>query len=82
MSDLSYSAMLRNLAADYYYQRLSRDDYRAQRRQLLQKIDEEFNGQKNFNMEDEAEPALQDDDADQSIFMKTIAFFKNRDLDD
>ena len=80
MSDLSYSAMLRNLSADYYYQRISKQEYRFQRRQILEKIDEEFNGRKNISMEDEAD--VFEDDTDQSLFMKTIAFFKNKDLDD
>ena len=79
MNDLSYAAMLRNLSSDYYYQRISKQDYRLQRRQILEKIDEEFNGKKNIMIEEQQTPESADDD--QSIFMKTIAFFRNKDLE-
>jgi len=79
MSDLSYSSMLRNLSSDYYYRRISREEYRAQRREILDKIDEEFNGRKLVEEEDVDQAGEQ---TDQSIFMKTIAFFRNKDLED
>jgi len=79
MSDLSYSSMLRNLSSDYYYHRISREEYRAQRREILDKIDEEFNGRKLVEEEDVDQAGEQND---QSIFMKTIAFFRNKDLED
>jgi hypothetical protein len=79
VSDLSYSSLLRNLSADHYYRRITREEYRSQRRQILDRIDEEFNGRKPLVADDEDQASEQ---ADQSIFMKTIAFFKNKDLDD
>ena len=75
MSDLSYSAMLRDLSKNYYQNHIGFEDYRAQRKSVLDKIDEEFNGRK--TIEESA-----DTSNDSSIFMKTIAFFKNSDIDD
>lgn len=80
MSDLSYSALIRNLSNDYYYRRIAKPEYRQQRRQLLMRIDEEYNGRNDANLE-----ALEQQDnpvQDQSMLMKTIAFFKNKDLDE
>ncbi len=71
MSDLSYSAMLRDLSKNYYQNHIAFDDYRSQRKAILDKIDEEFNGRK--------QNETQSDKNDESIFMKTIAFFKNND---
>ncbi len=81
MSDLSYSAMLRSLSADHYYQRITREEYRQQRRQILDRIDEEFNGRRQRGEIEEMEDEMQQG-TDQSILMKTIAFFKNKDLDE
>ncbi len=75
MSELSYSAMLRELSKNYYQHHIGFDEYRAQRKSVLDKIDEEFNGRKS-NEESNAKAN------DSSIFMKTIAFFKNSDIDD
>ncbi|HEY9052477.1 MAG TPA: hypothetical protein VIQ03_13080 [Gammaproteobacteria bacterium] len=75
MNDLSYSTMVRNLSRDYYNQIISKEDYRNQRRILLDKIDEEYNGRKIIK------PEQEDNENDQSFFMKTVAFFKNKDLD-
>ena len=75
MSDLSYSAKLRDLSKDYYQNHINFESYRAQRKIIIDKIDEEFNGRKLTTNEIE--------DADQSsIFMKTIAFFKNSDINE
>lgn len=75
MNDLSYSAMVRNLCSDYYNLKITKNDYRNQRKMLLDKIDEEYNGRK-------MKPSTEDNkDSDQSIFVKTIAFFKNKDID-
>lgn len=71
MSDLSYSAMLRDLSRDYYQNHIGYEDYRTQRKALLDKIDIEFNGFR----QSESESAGNDE----SILMKTIAFFKNND---
>ncbi len=75
MSDISYSKALRNLSKDYYQNHLGFEDYRAQRKTVLDMIDEEFNGRK---MNDEEEAKIEGS----SILMKTIAFFKNNDIVD
>ena len=80
MSDLSYSALIRDLSKHYYYRQIARQDYRHQRRELLERIDEEYNGRNNSNIEDLEQPATQQHD--QSMLMKTIAFFKNKDVDE
>jgi len=74
MSDISYSAKLRELSKDYYQNHIQLSEYRLQRKIILDKIDEEFNGQKTVAPENEVVD-------DQSIFMSTIAFFKNNDVD-
>ncbi len=77
MSDISYSAKLRDLSKEYYQNHIRLDEYRIQRKIILDKIDEEFNGRKVEEVQEESV------DADQSsVFMKTIAFFKNSDVDD
>ena len=70
MSDTNLSAMLRNLSREYYQNRISFEDYRAQRKILLDKIDEEFNGQ-------HAAETQADNSATSSIFTRVIKFFKN-----
>ena len=75
MNDLSYSKMVRDLSRDYYNQIITKEDYRDQRRILLDKIDEEYNGRKI------TQPEQESNETDESFFMKTIAFFKNKDLD-
>jgi hypothetical protein len=74
MSDISYSAKLRELSKDYYQNHIQLSEYRLQRKIILDKIDEEFNGQKTAAPENEVVD-------DQSMFMSTIAFFKNNDVD-
>jgi len=76
MGDISYSAKLRDLSKDYYQNHIRFDEYRLQRKILIDKIDEEFNGRK---IEDNAEQPTGDSS---SVFMKTIAFFKNSDVDE
>lgn len=44
MSDSSYSEILRDLSRSYYNRSLSREDYRARRRQILDAIDQQYNG--------------------------------------
>ena len=77
MSDFNYSVVLRDLAEEYYSQRISKEEYRAQRTQLLDKIDAEYNGRK-F-----AKPEADNDatEMDETFFMKTVAFFKNKNVD-
>lgn len=76
MSENSFSLMLRNLSNDYYHNHISFEDYRIQRKIILDKIDEEFNG---------TQPVMikQADNCEQetSIFMQTISFMKNSDVD-
>lgn len=81
MSDISYSAKLRELSKDYYQNHIRFDEYRSQRKLIIDKIDEEFNARKTNDSEKQPET---DESADQesSVFMKTIAFFKNNDVDE
>ena len=71
MNDLSYSESLRELSKDYYQHHISVEEYRSNRKLILDKIDEEFNGVK--------PEVTSTDNQDTSLFMKTIAFFKNTD---
>ncbi len=80
MSDMSYSALIRELARQYYNQQLERNAYRQQRRELLERIDSEYNDQQ---MSDpELLEQSEERQTDQSMLMRTIAFFKNRDVDE
>jgi hypothetical protein len=47
MSELNYSTQLRELVTDYLDHRVSRVEYLASRRVLLDRIDREFNGEEN-----------------------------------
>lgn len=74
MSETSFSAMLRSLSKEYYQSHIGFEEYRAQRKNILDKIDEEINGRKATDPQiDEAE--------DSSRTMNTIAFFKSTDID-
>ena len=74
MTDISYSEKLRKLSKEYYQNHIGFDDYRTQRKMVLDMIDEEFNGHRlSDNPMDKTEES--------SILMKTIAFFKNSDVD-
>ena len=75
MSELSYSARLRDLSKDYYQSHLGFEDYRRLRKEVLDKIDEEFNGRR--TVAEQAENQAENS----SVLMKTIAFFKNNDID-
>lgn len=74
MSETSFSLMLRNLANEYYNNHISFGDYRTQRKIILDKIDENFNG---------SLPTETGSDVNEStsIFMQTISFFNNTDVD-
>lgn len=74
MSNSSYSVMLRNLSKEYYQNHIGFDEYRAQRKMILDKIDDEFNGKQSSVMPEE-------DNDESSMIMKTVAFFKNTDVD-
>jgi hypothetical protein len=79
MSDISYSARLRDLSKEYYQNHIRLDEYRAQRKIVIDKIDIEFNGAKIGEAADESSAENHDQS---SVFMKTIAFFKNNDVDE
>jgi hypothetical protein len=77
MTDINHSELIRNLSSDYYNNKLSKTDYRQQRKIILDKIDAEYNGRKSAAVSDDPNVSH---DQDQSMFMRTIAFFKNKDL--
>lgn len=74
MSEASYSLILRNLSSDYYHNHIGFDEYRTQRKIVLDKIDKELNGIEaaDHEVEDNQVPP---------IFMQTIGFFKNTDIE-
>lgn len=83
MSDISYSAKLRELSKDYYQNHIRLDEYRSQRKLIIDTIDEEFNGRRIEGNPLDTNVTYTDQSADDSsVFMKTIAFFKNSDVDD
>lgn len=45
MTEINYSSLLRQVADDYFEHRLTRVEYLAQRRDILDRIDREFNGE-------------------------------------
>lgn len=49
MTEINYSTLLREVVADYFEQRLTRVEYLAQRRGILDRIDHEFNGEDHSN---------------------------------
>lgn len=81
MIEQSYSARLRELSKDYYQSHLGFEEYRRLRKEVLDSIDEEFNGRKPEyigGQEDRTERR----NNNASVLMKTIAFFKNNDIDE
>ena len=76
MSENSYSLMLRNLSEAYYQETISFEDYRVQRKIILDKIDEDFNGLQALPLETEREDKVE---SSESLFMQTISFFRNKD---
>lgn len=74
MPEESYALMLRNLSNDYYHNHIGFAEYRAQRKLILEKVDEEMN--EKFTQTE------QSNDAEvPASFMQTIGFFKNKDID-
>ncbi len=75
MDEASYSLMLQNLSDDYYHNHIGFEEYRSQRKMILDKIDKELNGTQ----------AAEDDQEDISdinpLLMQAISHFKNKDLD-
>lgn len=47
MTDTHYTTAIKNLFKDYYNRSLTVEEYRAQRKQLIDQMDKEFNGVKN-----------------------------------
>lgn len=74
MTETSYSLLLQNLSADYYHNHLSFEEYRQQRKVILDKIDEEMNGNKTQETDQQASD-------NNPLFMQTIGFFKNTSID-
>jgi len=73
MTEKSYALILRNLSSDYYHNHIGFEEYRQQRRIILDQIDAEMNAH--------VSKADQPDEPDSSsIFMQTLSFFKNRDI--
>lgn len=67
MTDMNYSALLHQLVADYFDQRISRVEYLALRRSLLDRIDHEFNGELTTNGWPEPESSQPLDTTDTSV---------------
>lgn len=72
MDDKSISAVLRDLSCDYYQNHIGFDDYRRQRKEILDNIDLQMNGI--HKRDDDRE-----DDSKSSLFMQTITFLQNQD---
>ncbi len=73
MNDSNYSVILRNLSSDYYYGHIDFNEYRIQRKIILDKIDEELNG---VSIVD-SQLGENDDNED---FLKTVSYFQNTDI--
>jgi len=56
MNEIKYCSLLRDLSNDYANQRISFEQYRAERKILLWKIDEEYNDVKSEFSEHLLEP--------------------------
>lgn len=80
MSEVTYSAQLRELSKNYYQSHIGFEEYRNLRKEVLDKIDEEFNGHKIVTGSDISESATESTES--SLLMKTVAFFKNKDIED
>lgn len=72
MDDKSISAVLRDLSMDYYQNHIGFDDYRRQRKEILDNIDLQMNGIQKKDDE-------QENDDTNSLFMQTITFLQNQD---
>ena len=71
MVDANYTKKLQSLSFDYYNQLISREEYLAQRKEILDSLDAEYNGVgKIQSPEDETESS--------SLLMDTVSFFKGK----
>lgn len=52
MLETKYAALIKNLFQEYYQRNISMGEYRAQRKRILDQMDEEFNGVKNRGQSD------------------------------
>jgi hypothetical protein len=52
MAESKYSATIKNLFQEYYKRNLSMGEYRAQRKIIIDQMDEEFNGEKSMHDND------------------------------
>lgn len=50
MLETKYAAVVKNLFQEYYKRNVSMGEYRAQRKRILDQMDEEFNGVRNKDM--------------------------------
>lgn len=66
MSEINYSNLLRQIVSSYLAHRMSRVEYLAQRRGLLEQIDREFNGDEQSNGWTPSETVNQTPDSDSS----------------
>ena len=80
MSVMSYSARLRDLSKNYYQSHIGYEEYRRLRKEVLDKIDEEFNGRKPASEAQAEESGTESGES--SLLMKTVAFFKNKDIEE
>jgi hypothetical protein len=72
MDDKSISEMLRDLSMDFYQNHIGFNDYRRQRKEILDNIDLQMNGIQKKDDE-------QGEDDTNSLFMQTITFLQNQD---
>lgn len=74
MDDKSISSVLRDLSSDYYQNLIGFEEYRKQRKVILDNIDLQINGKQSPEDSDE-------DTGKSALFMQTIAFLQNQDED-
>jgi hypothetical protein len=74
MTETSYSLMLRNLSSDYYHNHIDFEEYRNQRKKILDKIDQEMNGKLMQEQQQNVPESA-------SIFMQAIGFIKNSEIE-
>ena len=67
MIELLNFAMIRELSSDYYQQRITTEEYRKLRKELLDKIDKELN---------HIESAGHGSESDQGFVDKLVSYFK------
>lgn len=78
MINNDYVIKIRELSSDYYQNHIGFEAYRTERKVLLDKIDEACNGRKpTEDTDDSCVTEATEAEKQSSIFMKTIAFFKN-----